>query len=89
MVEYFDGVTALIVPDNLKSGVTSPCYYEPIVHATYQDFATHYGTAILPARVRHPRDKAMVETAVQIVERTTSFTRSPSWRTPSRTRWSV
>ena len=50
MVEYFDGVTALIVPDNLKSGVTSPCYYEPTVHATYQDFATHYGTAILPAR---------------------------------------
>ena len=69
MVEYFGGVTALIVPDNLKSGVTSPCYYEPIVHATYQDFATHYGTAILPARVRHPRDKAKVETAVQIVER--------------------
>ena len=69
MLDYFGGVTALIVPDNLKSGVTSPCYYEPIVHATYQDFATHYGTAILPARVRHPRDKAKVETAVQIVER--------------------
>ena len=69
MLEYLGGVTALIVPDNLKSGVTSPCYYEPIVHATYQDFATHYGTAILPARVRHPRDKAKVETAVQIVER--------------------
>ena len=69
MLEYVGGVTALIVPDNLKSGVTSPCYYEPIVHATYQDFATHYGTAILPARVRHPRDKAKVETAVLIVER--------------------
>jgi len=69
MVEYFDGVTALLMPDNLKSAVTQPCYYEPTVHATYQDFATHYGTAILPARVRHPRDKAKVETAVPIVER--------------------
>jgi transposase len=69
MLDYFGGVTALIVPDNLKAGVTSPCSYEPIVHATYQDFATHYGTAILPARVRHPRDKAKVETAVQIVAR--------------------
>jgi hypothetical protein len=62
-------VSALIVPDNLKAAVTQPCYYEPTVHATYQDFATHYGTTILPARVRHPRDKAKVETAVQIVER--------------------
>ena len=69
MLEYVGGVPALIVPDNLKAGVTSPCYFEPVVHPTYQDFATHYGTAILPARVRHPRDKAKVETAVQIVER--------------------
>jgi len=69
MLEYVGGVPALIVPDNLKAGVTSPCCYEPVVHPTYQDFATHYGTAILPARVRHPRDKAKVETAVQIVER--------------------
>ena len=69
LLEYIGGVTALIVPDNLKAGVTAPCYYEPVVHPTYQDFATHYGTAILPARVRHPRDKAKVETAVQIVER--------------------
>jgi len=69
MVEYFGGVTALIVPDNLKAAVTQPCDDEPTVHATYQDFATHYGTAILPARAYHPRDKAKVETAVQIVER--------------------
>ena len=69
MVEYFGGVSALYVPDNLKSGVTTACFYEPVVHATYQDFATHYGTAILPARVATPRDKAKVETAVQIVER--------------------
>ncbi len=69
MVEYFGGVAALHVPDNLKAGVTTACYYEPVVHATYQDFATHYGTAILPARVAAPRDKAKAETAVQIVER--------------------
>ncbi len=69
MLEYVGGVPALIVPDNLKSAVRSPCYYEPTLHPTYQDFATHYGTAILPARAYHPRDKAKVETAVQIVER--------------------
>lgn len=69
MLDYFGGVPALIVPDNLKSGVRQPCYYEPELHPTYQDLATHYGTAILPARTYHPRDKAKVETAVQIVER--------------------
>ncbi len=69
MLEYVGGVPALIVPDNLKSAVRSPCYYEPSLHPTYQDFATHYATAILPARAYHPRDKAKVETAVQIVER--------------------
>ncbi len=69
ILEYVGGVPALIVPDNLKSAVRSPCYYEPTLHPTYQDFATHYGTAILPARAYHPRDKAKVETAVQIVER--------------------
>lgn len=69
MLEYMGGVPALIVPDNLKSAVRQPCYYEPVLHPTYQDFATHYGTAILPARTYHPRDKAKVETAVQIVER--------------------
>lgn len=69
MLEYLGGVPALIVPDNLKAGVRQPCYYEPVLHPTYQDFATHYGTAILPARTYHPRDKAKAETAVQIVER--------------------
>lgn len=69
MLEYFGGVTALIIPDNLRSGVTSASYYAPEINATYADFATHYGTAILPTRVAAPRDKAKVETAVQIVER--------------------
>ncbi len=62
-------MTALLVPDNLRSGVTYASYYAPELNATYAEFATHYGTVILPARVAAPRDKAKVETAVQIVER--------------------
>ena len=69
MVEYFGGVTALIVPDNLRSGVTHASFYEPIVNATYQDFAAHYSTAILPTRVARPRDKAKVESTVLLAER--------------------
>ena len=66
---YFGGVTELLVPDNLASGVTRAHRYEPILNPTYREMATHYGTAILPARVRKPRDKAKVETAVLLVER--------------------
>ncbi len=69
MLEFFGGVTALIIPDNLRAGVTHASYYEPVINATYAEFAAHYGTAILPTRVVRPRDKAKVETAVQIVER--------------------
>jgi transposase len=69
MLEYFGGVPELIVPDNLKSGVTHASFYEPELNATYQDLAAHYGTAILPTRVARPRDKAKVETAVLIAER--------------------
>jgi transposase len=69
MLEYFGGVPALIVPDNLKAGVRAACYYEPDVNPTYHDLAVHYGTAILPTRAYHPRDKAKVETGVQLAER--------------------
>ena len=65
----FGGVARQIVCDNLKAGVTAASRYEPGISRTYQDMATHYGTAILPARVRRPRDKAKVEVAVQIVQR--------------------
>ena len=65
----FGGVARQIVCDNLKAGVTVSSRYEPGISRTYQDMATHYGTAILPARVRKPRDKAKVEVAVQIVQR--------------------
>jgi transposase len=65
----FGGVARQIVCDNLKAGVTAASRYEPGISRTYQDMATHYGTAILPARVRKPRDKAKVEVTVQIVQR--------------------
>jgi transposase len=56
---YFDGVTAMIVSDNLKSGITKACFYEPNVNRTYEEMlAKHYKTAIVPARPRKPKDKA-------------------------------
>ena len=67
-VRYFGGVPASVVPDNLKSAVTSPSRYEPVLQASFAEWAEHYGTAILPARVRSPDDKAKVENAVRIVE---------------------
>jgi len=66
---FFGGVPRQIVPDNLKAGVLKANWYEPGLNPTYQDLATHYGTAILPARPRKPRDKAKVEVGVQVVER--------------------
>ncbi|MBU0755326.1 MAG: IS21 family transposase [Planctomycetes bacterium] len=67
--EYFEGVAKATVPDNTKTAVTHPCHFEPDLNATYLDMARHYGTAILPARVRKPRDKAQVEGAVLIAQR--------------------
>lgn len=66
--EFFGGVPEVVVPDNLKSGVTSPCYYEPELNWAYAELAQHYDVAVLPTRVRKPRDKAKVETGVKIVE---------------------
>lgn len=67
--DYFGGAPQIVVCDNLKSGVAKTCRYEPELNPTYQDLATHYGVAVLPARSRRPRDKAKVEVAVQHVER--------------------
>jgi transposase len=67
--EFMGGVHALVIPDNLKAGVTSPCFYDPELNRTYQELAEHYATAVLPARVRKPRDKAKAESGVQGVER--------------------
>lgn len=66
---YYGGVPALVVCDNLRSGVTSAHRYEPEAHRSYEDLAEHYGCAVLPARVRKPKDKAKVEKGVQDVER--------------------
>ena len=67
--EYFGGVTEILVPDNTKAGVSHASYYEPDLNPTYQEMATYYSTAVVPARPRHPRDRAKVESAVQVVER--------------------
>ena len=66
---FFGGVPEIVVPDNLKSGVLKTCRYEPEINPTYQDMASHYSVAVVPARVRKPKDKAKVEVAVQIVQR--------------------
>jgi len=66
---FFGGVTEILVPDNLKAGVTNPCRYEPDINPTYQDLAEHYGTTVIPARSRKPKDKAKVESAVFVAER--------------------
>lgn len=68
-LEFFGGAPAAFVPDNLKSGVDKAHRYDPDLNRAYAEFAEHYGVAILPARVRKPRDKSKVETGVQIVER--------------------
>lgn len=66
---YLGGVPEIVVPDNLRSGVSKAHLYEPDLNPTYQDMATHYGVAIIPARSRRPKDKAKAEVGVQIVER--------------------
>ena len=62
---YFGGVTRLLVPDNLKTGVKSNTRYETILNRSYQEMAEHYDTAIVPTRVRHPKDKALAEGTVK------------------------
>jgi transposase len=66
---YLGGVPEIVVPDNLRAGVSRAHRYEPDINPTYQDMATHYGVAVVPARVRRPRDKAKAETGVLVVER--------------------
>jgi transposase len=67
--EFFGGCPEIVVPDNLKSGVTRPHRYEPDVNATFQDMAAHYGVTVIPARSYKPRDKAKVESGVLLAER--------------------
>jgi transposase len=67
--EFFGAVPALLVPDNLKSAIKKACRFEPEATSTYADMARHYGTAILPARPFHPRDKAPAEASVLLAQR--------------------
>lgn len=69
MQEYFGGSSELWVPDQLRSGVTKTCRYEPLVNRSYQELATHYGAVVVPARPAHPKDKAKVESMVLVVQR--------------------
>ena len=69
MLEFFGGSPRVVVPDNLKDAVHLASFYEPDINPSYADLARHYGLVVLPARVRKPRDKAKVESAVLEVER--------------------
>lgn len=68
-LRFFGGAPGALVPDQLKSAVTKACWYEPLVRRTYDEMAQHYGTAVVPARPYHPRDKAKVEGGVLIAQR--------------------
>lgn len=67
--EFFGGVAAQVISDNLKAGVTKACFYAPAINRIYGDMARHYDTAIVPARPRKPKDKAKVVGAVLLAER--------------------
>lgn len=66
---YFDGCPVFIVPDNPKAVVTKPCQYEPDINPSFAQMAAHYDIAVMPARVRKPKDKAKVEAAVGLATR--------------------
>ena len=63
--EYFGGVTRLLIPDNLKTGVIKNTRYETVLNRSYQELAEYYDTAIVPARVEHPKDKSHAEGTVR------------------------
>lgn len=69
MFEYFGGVTQLLSPDNLKSAVTKAHRYDPVINQAYTRLAEHYEVAVVPARVKTPKDKAIVERTIQIFQR--------------------
>jgi transposase len=64
---HFGGVTRILEPDNLKTGVDRIEWYTPVINKNYHDMAEHYGTAVIPARVRKPKDKPSVEGAVGVI----------------------
>jgi transposase len=66
--EWIGGVPRVIVPDNLKSAVTKPNYYDPKLNPAYWELAKHYGVAVIPARIRKPKDKGAVESSIGWLE---------------------
>jgi transposase len=68
MFSHLDGVVPKLVPDNLKTGISHASFYDPVVNRSYHELARHYGTGVVPARVRRPRDKASAEKGVQVIE---------------------
>lgn len=68
-LDFLGGVPRTVVPDQLRSGVSEPDRYEPRLQRTYEDLGRHYGTAVIPARPRKPRDKAKVEAGVLVAQR--------------------
>jgi transposase len=66
-LEHLDGVPQMLVPDNLKAAVVKTDRYEPDINRITEDFANHYNTVVMPARVRRPRDKALVENNVKLI----------------------
>jgi transposase len=68
-LHFYGGVPQLVVPDNPRAVIAAPDRYEPRANDTVQDFARYYGTSVLPARPRTPRDKASVESSVQVLTR--------------------
>lgn len=69
MLEFFGAVPEIMVPDNLRSAVSRACRYDPEVNPAYAKWANHYRTVVIPARPGKPKDKAKVENAVLLVER--------------------
>lgn len=69
MYTFYQGISALTIPDNLRSGVNKPDRYEAELNPSYRELAEHYGTCVIPARVKKPRDKAKVEAAVLVAQR--------------------
>jgi transposase len=66
LLEYYGGVPRAVVPDNLKSAVQKGSKYSPVINETFESFAEHCGTSILPTRPRQPREKSLVEGAVKL-----------------------
>ena len=65
--QFYGGVPRSLINDNLKTGVVTPHFVDPLLNRTYQELAEHYGTVILPARVKRPKDKPSVESSVSNV----------------------